>query len=65
VAVLSMCGVDPNFTNNRVVQYPSNWTPDRRLNDCSIFLSIAPSTSRYLDVWGWMFGPQTGPGGPI
>ena len=64
-AVLSACGTDPSFYGSRVVQYPSNWTEDRRLADCSIFLSTTPSLTRYLDVWGWMFQPETGPGGAI
>ena len=42
-AVLSMCGVDPNFTNNRIIEYPEEWTPDQRLNDCSIFAATTPS----------------------
>ena len=65
VAVLSMCGTDPSFNLSRVVLYPADWPQDNRLTDCSIFLSIQPSTTRYLDVWGWMFEPKTGEGGPI
>lgn len=64
-AVISACGVAQEFFSSRVVAYPSDWPSGSRLNDCSIFISATPSLTRWLDVWGTLYGPQTGPGGPL
>jgi hypothetical protein len=60
-AVLSICG---SIANSRVIAYPSHWPVDRRI-DCAIWKSETPSTTRYLDIWGGLYNPASGAGGPI
>ena len=60
-AVLSICG--SNF-KARVVQYPDVWPVDSRI-DCSIYAVVSPGVTRWLDVWGALWQPETGEGGPL
>lgn len=60
-AVLSMCGA---AYPTRVVLYPEVWTEDRRI-DCSLNAVVVPDFARWWDVWGPIWEPQSGPGGPI
>ncbi|BCW90370.1 hypothetical protein sos41_35380 [Alphaproteobacteria bacterium SO-S41] len=64
-AVISACGLPTDHFTSRVIAYPSDWPAESRLNDCSIFISATPSLTRWLDVWGTFWDPQTGPGGPL
>ncbi|BCW90371.1 hypothetical protein sos41_35390 [Alphaproteobacteria bacterium SO-S41] len=65
IAVLSVCGVVPDQYKSRIMNFPSDWSDDQRPNGCAIFHAETTSTSRWLDVWGTLFDPKTGPGGPI
>lgn len=60
-ALLSVCG---GTYSSRVISYPEDWTPDRRI-DCNINAITAPSLTRYLDVWGAVWDVQSGDGGPL
>lgn len=60
-ALLSVCG---GINRTRVLAYPAEWPESNRI-DCSIFMLVDPSTTRYLDVWGSVLEAATGPGGPI
>ena len=59
--VLSVCGRNPDM---QIESYPADWSVERRI-DCGIWRIITPSTNRYLDVWGPLWAPESGPGGPI
>ena len=60
-ALLSVCG---GSYPSRIVAYPPNWPESSRI-DCSIWAVQIPSKSRYLDVWGPVWNPESGEGGPL
>lgn len=60
-AILSACG---GSFPMRVVRYPSDWPETNRL-DCAMFGMQIPSLTRYFDVWGAVWDPDFGDGGPI
>ena len=60
-AILSACG---GSFPMRVVSYPANWPETNRI-DCAMFGMQIPSTTRYFDVWGPVWDPDFGDGGPI
>ena len=60
-ALLSVCGGD---RASRVVSYPPEWPETNRI-DCNINAVMAPSLTRYLDVWGPVWDVRSGEGGPL
>jgi hypothetical protein len=60
-ALLSVCGGN---RASRVVSYPPEWPETNRI-DCNINAIMAPSLTRYLDVWGPVWDVQSGEGGPL
>lgn len=60
-AVLSMCG---GSYPSRVVDYPDVWPVESRI-DCALNAVVTPSFDRWWDVWGPIWEPQSGEGGPI
>lgn len=60
-ALLSVCGGD---RASRVVSYPPEWPETNRI-DCNINAIMAPSLTRYLDVWGPVWDVKSGEGGPL
>lgn len=48
----------------RVIAYPADWSEERRI-DAGIYRQQTPSTTRWLDIWGTMQDPATGPGGAL
>jgi hypothetical protein len=62
-ALFSICGL-ANGTSHEIQTMPDEWPADQRIG-CPVWKQAMPSTSRYMDVWGTVWSPQSGNGGPV
>jgi hypothetical protein len=64
VALLSIEGLN-NGTSHEIKTWPQEWPKDQRPSYRSVWKHAMPSTANYLDVWGTIWSPQSGNGGPV